>query len=175
MTELTTKQIERVQDSLDRDDIRNLLALYPRAIDRCDENLLRTIYWPDAADNHGSFSGTLEEFIAWSFPQLRALDQTHHHTGNPTIAINGDQARSESYYIAYHQVGRHSTDRDYMIGGRYIDRLEKRAGEWRILARIATFDYNATCQGQPWANYGFSTPESIGARKPDDAVYRQMP
>ena len=174
MTELTPALLTRFQESLDREEIRHLLSLYPRAIDRNDPELLRKIYWPDGTDDHGTFSGGLDAFIDWAFPQLLMLDQTHHHVGNPCIVVNGTRAHAEAYYIAYHRAKSESNSRDFVVGGRYIDRLEKRGAEWRILARIATFDYNAICDGQPWTAFGFSQPGSIGGRKPEDALYRTL-
>ena len=32
-------------------------------------------------------------------------------------------------------------ERDTVIGGRYLDRLEKRAGEWRIANRVMLYDW----------------------------------
>jgi len=32
-------------------------------------------------------------------------------------------------------------ERDTCIGGRYLDRLEKRGGEWRIGARLMLYDW----------------------------------
>jgi hypothetical protein len=171
MAELTSALLARLHDTLDRDEIRHVLSLYPRAIDRCDAALLRKIYWPEGTDDHGSFSGGLDAFIDWAFPELLKLEQTHHHIGNPCVVVNGSEAHAEAYYIAYHRV-KSGTGHDFVVGGRYIDRLQRRGSEWRILARTVTFDYNTTCEGQPWSAFSFTNPGSIGARKPRDALYR---
>jgi len=34
-----------------------------------------------------------------------------------------------------------SEERDTVIGGRYLDRLDKRAGEWRIAHRVMLYDW----------------------------------
>jgi hypothetical protein len=163
---------DRVQLVIARDEIRNILALYPRAVDRCDEALLRRLYWPDATDDHGAFKGDLDAFIAWAFPSLLSLSQTHHLVGNPAIEVQDDQAESESYYIAYHKVVTDVEAKDFVVGGRYLDRLERRRGEWRISRRIATFDYCNIADGKDLHNFGFSAPESIGSRWPDDPIYK---
>ena len=44
-------------------EIRNLQERYCRGIDRTDPDLLRTVYWEEAIDEHGSFRGDREEYI----------------------------------------------------------------------------------------------------------------
>jgi hypothetical protein len=47
---------------VDKDEIRDVLYRYSRAVDRCDRELLASSYWPDAGDNHGFFVGNAHEF-----------------------------------------------------------------------------------------------------------------
>ncbi len=42
---------------LDKQEIHEVMMRYCRAIDRMDEELLRSVYHPDAIDNHGLFNG----------------------------------------------------------------------------------------------------------------------
>lgn len=84
-----------------RDAIREVLALYCRAIDRCDAELLRRLYWPEALEERGYFSGDRDAFVAWVMPQLAELDATHHQIGLPSIALNGDTAEVETYWVGY--------------------------------------------------------------------------
>ena len=61
------KTVSQIRDELaDREAIRDCMYRYSRGIDRCDVELLRSAYWPDATDNHTGFVGTREEFIAWA-------------------------------------------------------------------------------------------------------------
>src|SRR5262245_17777267 len=42
---------------LDKQAIQEVLARYCRGVDRADLELLRSVYHPDAIDNHGTFNG----------------------------------------------------------------------------------------------------------------------
>ena len=125
----------------DREAIRDVLLRYCRASDRCDEALLRSVYWPDAQDDHLDFSGGVEEFIAWSMPILRAMRYNSHMIGNILMVIDGDRADVETYYQGYHSVEQDGGRRDVVAGGRYLDNFEKRNDEWRILRRLVTVDW----------------------------------
>lgn len=161
-----------LEECVAREAIRQVLALYCRAIDRGDEDLIRQLYWPEATDTHGSFEGGLDEFIAWAFPQLGTLEASHHQIGNPCIALEGSTAEVETYWTAYKRVKPAPGAQDHVTGGRYIDRMEARAGEWRIIKRIATYDWFTTVPNYPWESFGSSwKPELIARRKPDDTVY----
>ena len=46
-----------LQILLDKRAIEEKLHLYCRVIDRLDVDLLRSIYWPEGTDDHGSFVG----------------------------------------------------------------------------------------------------------------------
>jgi hypothetical protein len=50
---------------------------------------------------------------------------THHNLLNVTYDIQGDTAHTETYYLF---VGRNRDDSNWIAGGRYVDRLEKRNG-----------------------------------------------
>ena len=50
----------RIVELMDREAIRDCLYLYCRGIDRADEATLRSAYWPDAIDNHGSYNGPID-------------------------------------------------------------------------------------------------------------------
>ncbi len=43
---------------------------------------------------------------------------------------------------SYHRVKAPVGERDTAMGGRYLDKLEKRDGEWRIAARIMIYDWD---------------------------------
>jgi hypothetical protein len=155
-----------------RDAIREKLALYCRAVDRCDEQLLRSVYWPDATDDHGLFSGSVDGFIAWVFPQLALIEATHHQIGLPSIALEGSTAKVETYWTGYKRMKPGEGVRDHVSGGRYLDIMEERGGEWRIARRMVTFEWSTTTNNYPWGGSGYPPPTTIGKRRPDDPVYQ---
>lgn len=135
-------QAETIRQLMAREAIRDCLMRYARAIDRMDRALLEKVYWPEATDDHGSFSGTAAEFIDWVFPVLAAMEQTSHKLENILIELNGDDARTETYFEAYHRVPREGSEPcDMVVGGRYVDWLQCRDGEWRIRSRTVIYDW----------------------------------
>ena len=137
------RTVSQIHDELaDREAIRDVVLRYCRASDRVDEELLRSVYWPDAEDDHLEFSGGREEFIAYCVPILTAMRYNMHTVGNILIAIDGDCADVESYFIGYHSVpGEDGVRRDSFSGGRYLDNFEKRDDQWRIKKRLVTVEW----------------------------------
>lgn len=131
----------RLQMLLDRAAIEDCLVRYCRAVDRCDPELLRGVYWPGAIDDHIFWRGTAESFIDYCMPILRSRDQTLHSVCNFLIRIEGAEARVECHFHAYERIRRKSgRSNDLTMWGRYLDRMEKRDGEWRIAERKVVLD-----------------------------------
>jgi hypothetical protein len=130
----------RLQELIDRQDIHDALLRYTRGVDRLDEDLVRAAYWPGAIDDHGVFRGTVEEFITWAFAGHRkAHHGEQHYIMNHTCDLDGDVAHTETYFV---MVGRNRTGTPVTLhGGRYIDQLEKRDGEWRIAHRVSMVEW----------------------------------
>jgi hypothetical protein len=122
--------------------IRRVLATYCRAIDRCDADLLRSVYWPDAVDDHGVFNGNALEFVDFILPMLRTMRVTTHSISNVLIELDGDEARAETYVNAYHDAPGPEGRIDIVVAGRYLDRFERRDGHWRIAHRQFVMDWN---------------------------------
>jgi ketosteroid isomerase-like protein len=124
----------------DKQAIRECLMNYSRGIDRLDRDILLSVYWPDAVDDHGVFVGAPEDFVDWAFAMHTTTHHSHQHAIlNLTIDLDGDTAHTESYYMF---VSLNQTGTPWSIGGgRYIDRFEKRYGEWRIADRLCIRDW----------------------------------
>jgi hypothetical protein len=130
-------------------EIRNVLALYCRAIDRLDVELLREVYHPDATDDHGGgdpdisaahFRDVIVEHLRSSFTS------TQHVLGGIHVDLTGEVASSEAYVTAYHVCPTDEVGQTVMqvIGARYVDRFERREGVWRISRRVAVQDWSET-------------------------------
>ncbi len=117
-----------IADLVAHQEIQDVLVRYCRAVDRGDLELLLSVYHPDATDDHGMYSGNGHEFARWLLARPgRDLLVTQHHLTNTTLELDGDTARTETYFVAVHRrpgppvtVGQ--------FGGRYLDRLERRDG-----------------------------------------------
>jgi hypothetical protein len=132
-----------IAELIDRENITRVLFRYCRAIDRCDKELLRSVYHPDAIDDHGIFRGLGWDFVEFVIPLLENMGPTSHALTNCLIEIEGDSAYSESYVTAFHSAVRTEDGIvDIIAGGRYVDRFERRHGEWRIADRVVVVDWN---------------------------------
>jgi hypothetical protein len=137
-----TVSIAKLKDEMvDREAIRNCIYRYSRGVDRRDWELVRSVYWPEATDEHLDYSGNADGFIEWAKPKLNAMKQTQHMIGNILIELDGNTAKVESYLYSYHRLEINGVMRDLVAGGRYLDRFERRGDEWRIAARIAMTDW----------------------------------
>ena len=85
--------------------IARVLHTYSRAADRFDLELMRSCYWPDGTDDHGSYNGGLDGFIEFVGPALERFERTSHFLGNMLIDVDLPQgeARAETYAIAFHR------------------------------------------------------------------------
>lgn len=136
----SSEMADRLQRIIDRDAIHDVLARYVRGIDRNDAAMLRGVYWEDATDDHGFFKGTGLEFIAMSMEMAKDFAMIH-VLGSTFIDLQGDLAYCDTPFIAFHSPHRNQSGHAYVLGGRYVDRLEKRGGsEWRIAERVVTHE-----------------------------------
>lgn len=130
------------QEMIDEFALRRLVHAYCRAVDRGDVERLRDLYHHDAVDAHGEFSvGTVEKFLgelAAARPYIRAMQ---HNITTVNFAIVGQQAEGEIYTIAVHTLVGRDHDVDLVVGGRYLDRYEKRDGTWKISTRTIVTDW----------------------------------
>lgn len=131
-----------LQEMLDEHALTKLVHAYCRAVDRGDIDALRDLYHHDAVDAHGAFStGSVEGFfeqLTASRPYLRAMQ---HHITTVNFAVEGNSAEGEIYNIAVHTLAGKERDVDLVIGGRYLDKYEKRDGTWKLLERTIVTDW----------------------------------
>ncbi len=140
-----------LQQLLDKQAILELVNAYCQASDRHDHARLRSLYHDDAIDDHGPFFKGLAMAFIDQLPQIQAPMQILHHnitTTNIALDTSADPvcyAEGEIYVLAYHQVATDDGPIDLLIGGRYLDKYEKRDGQWKfsykaVLADWATVD-----------------------------------
>jgi hypothetical protein len=162
---------EKITALIDKQEMTEVIYRLARGLDRCDEALLRGCYHHDATDDHGIFKGTAEDFFPWVIEMLRGMENTMHFIGNVLIDLTGpDAAKAESYFTAYHRI---AGPTDMIVAGRYLDKFERRTGEWRIAHRAAVYDYNIThpASDAAWSQPPMTTLLARGKRAPDDVSY----
>lgn len=183
---------QQIRELLDKQAIAEVIMTYARAIDRFEEDLLRSVFHPGSRHAHGfvgpssdlalsSAPGAPKDFVAYALDILRTCTRTHHQLGNIFIEIEGDDAYVETYFSAYHRLRAKGdplaaadscdTEMDWLVGGRYIDRMQKREGVWKISHRTGLTDWMRT---EPPSSRGFvDIPADFsGQRGPQDLVFR---
>jgi ketosteroid isomerase-like protein len=132
---------EKVQILWDERQITDVLHRYSRGFDRCDMAIAKSAYWPDALDDHPGFCGNAHAMCDHFDAYHRDLwVSTQHHIANTRIEIDGDTAHTESY--CFLAAKKKETLELVVVGGRYVRRLERRDGEWRIAAAVLVADWS---------------------------------
>lgn len=119
-------------------EIGNALARHSRGVDRADAALIASAYHPDATVDYGFFTGDAATLATILASAMAEAPPTLHRTAPPMIRLDGDRAVSEAYVVAYAQ----EPGKQRLIFGRYLDRLERRDGAWRIVHRRYVMDGN---------------------------------
>jgi hypothetical protein len=177
--------------------LRRIVTLYARGIDRQDNELIRSLYHPDAIDEHGMFSGTIDQFIEHLGETAQIMTWSMHNITHSTFDITGKKAAGESYYVAYHRFvggyepvsrffgptyaaarvadGAIDGEQSFICGGRYIDRFEKRDGVWKIAHRRITNEWNKCGPEASIKSEGILASLDLpGTRDRTDPIYRAV-
>ncbi|MCE2830324.1 MAG: nuclear transport factor 2 family protein, partial [Sphingomonadales bacterium] len=94
-------------------------------------------------DEHGAmFSGGPDAFVEWLPSMMANWEATIHAITNSLFAIEGDDAEGEHLVMALHRS--HPPERrEFTVWGRYLDRYQRRDGEWKFLRRRLVFDHGS--------------------------------
>jgi SnoaL-like protein len=139
--------LARLEQLLDRQEILDCLIRFSRGMDRFDRELFLSAFHADAVIAAGEFVGGPRDLYDWA-SELHAQGQasTQHDLLNHTCDVDGDVAHTETYYLF---VGRNRDESNWIAGGRYIDRLERRDGAWRIALRTNAIEWSGTLPSLP--------------------------
>ncbi|WP_275559117.1 nuclear transport factor 2 family protein [Streptomyces sp. 5-6(2022)] len=154
---------------IDRQLIWDCLLRYCRGIDRLDLDLIRSAFWEDGIDAHGPVDGSVNDFLALWLPAQPNRDVCFHMVSNQSVEINGYGADAEAYFMAATKLK--GQDELELIGGRYVDRYEKREGEWRIKTRVMVLDWQGVMDAS--AMPARMAKRHNGSRDRDDASYER--
>jgi hypothetical protein len=123
---------------------REAARRYCHGVDRLDGDWMKSAYWPDGTDDHGTFVGNAHEFVDHCMASHTRWAFTMHAIMNHSVELDADgvHARGEAYNVSYLQ--RRDTGELDVWFGRYLDQYEKRGDEWRILHRVCVHEGDRT-------------------------------
>ena len=161
----------QVAELMDRQAIFDCIRRSSRGNDRFDIELISASYHDDGLHElgHNLISGQAYGEHANHAHSASSLANLHNVTLH-LCEIDGDVAHTESYVIGLFLDMSGLTSR--MLAGRYIDRLERRDGEWKIALRRATVE--VALEGSAILSYGQTLPGSgylKGSRDHSDPTY----
>lgn len=175
---MAVESVDRLQEIIDRQDIHDVAMRYCRACDRVDENLLRTVFHSDAYLSYGTFDGGAQEFVPWVINHI-STGFTHgfHSIANEYVVLDGDVAHGELYAIIHNNAVTEEGLVDSTLGGRYLDKYERREGEWRIAHRLFVLDWVESGAPMEKPSEGATDENLLGRGKmsPEDASYSVIP
>jgi hypothetical protein len=142
----------------DRLIIQDLMYRWCRAVDRLDRQAMLDIFHPGAFDSHGPYIGPVEGLVDWIMVRHQPIQVSSHFIGNLLIEfVTEDLALVESYVRTIQQYPAHAKSQlaqltggasgradvamDMFTSSRYMDRVERRNGEWRIAHRTLIQDW----------------------------------
>lgn len=168
---MNTDVLKRVAEMLERQDISDCLVRFSRGMDRFDRELFLSAFHDDATISAGEFVGGPAALYDWA-KQMHEQGQvaTHHNLLNHSCDIDGDVAHAETYYLF---VGRNRDDSNWIAGGRYLDRFERRDGEWKIAFRTNAIEWSGVVPTLPipFADVADLAVNGVPSRSKDDPSY----
>ncbi|MFI5718910.1 nuclear transport factor 2 family protein [Nocardia sp. NPDC051750] len=155
----------------DRLAILDCVATHARGCDRHDADLIAAAYHEDGVDEHGAAINSGPEYAEWANRAHAATSQVHtHNITTHTCEIDGDTAHAESYVVVI-LLGRDGRNVQ-VITGRYLDRLERRDGRWRIALRRSTVEAMFLADGSVLQSSLFKKGAyPVGTRNHEDLSY----
>ena len=165
----------RVQ--LVKQEIRDALSRYCRAMDRRDEPLAAATWHPDGTADYGdTFRGTGEGFAKWVTEIHLGFERHSHQISNVLVEVAGERAVSEAY-VAVALWGAPAGDGSVMqvtSRGRYLDRWSLRNGRWAVDDRHYVEDFT-TFQTLAAPEIGAVSPlSSRDANDPSYALFSSL-
>ena len=142
-----------IEENLQRERIRNVIHNYCRAIDERRFDDVMKSFSADATIKHGAYNGTAKNFVAFLSNILNRMDVTLHNLGGIIVTLDSDDlAYSHATFSSFHRIsGDHAqvgpvvtngVETDWIVAGRYRDRLKLINDEWKIIDRIGSTDWD---------------------------------
>jgi hypothetical protein len=137
----------QLEQLLIKQTLHELTARFSRAADRLDASAMEALFHPDAHIDSGVLRGPpayfAPEFVRWVRRNARVV---FHSVSSGVFEIEGTKASGESYVMAISRLNAtpesSGADSDVLTVGRYMDRFEQRAGQWKFTQKCFVLDYS---------------------------------
>jgi hypothetical protein len=164
---MTAIRDPEIQAMLDELAIRRVLNRYCRGVDRADSELISAAFHSGATVDYGTFKGTSEELVVHLRKSMPSMRITFHAITTCNVELDGDTAFAETYLLSMRMFSDPTMN---WLAVRYVDRFERRSGEWRIAQRLVVNDWDAVQDHVPWKGFDFTR----GVRGPEDPSYSNV-
>jgi hypothetical protein len=153
---------------------------YTRGLDRHDETLIRNVFWADAKASYGTLV-EIETLPSWANEGHANSAAHQHHVTGLSLDIDGDTAHEEGDILYSSDMARNKAlDTDgvptpgrTVVGsfatlgtGRYVNRYERRDGDWRLIVHEYVHDVSLRLQAVDLCATG-----CLGRWDPSDISY----
>lgn len=138
-----------LQDLLVKQRLHDLEMAYCRGVDRRDADLLLSIFFEDAVEEHGEmYKGSVADFVRWAIGEfLPQWEITAHYVLNESYRVDGDKAEGETHRISYHRQRKDGKIHEVIAACRTFNRYECRDGVWKISYRGVSRDWVTQREG----------------------------
>ncbi len=159
----------QLQEIIDHHEIRKVLTLYCHACDRGDAGLMASVYaGEDSFDDHGLVRASGPEYaVRMTANILERTDAVWHVLGQSMIKVDGDIAGVETFFLGFMRLKPvDGVSKLNQLAGRFVDKLERIEGRWKIKHRTCVRDTSITLRVEEdmQAGYGLKP----GTRNAED-------
>ena len=168
-----TSENSDIRELLDKQACTEVLTRYCRALDWLDGEALKKVFAADAHIDYGFFRGRGDAFILAVMEVEHSFERRWHFVANAIIQVNGDTAEAESYGLAAAVSTKEGHTTTHVFGGRYLDRLTQRDGQWLITWRQYVLDWQQTFEAEAAAEAIPGMLSSTGFT-PTHSLYRKL-
>lgn len=139
---------EEIEKLLVKERLHELEMAYCRGVDRQDLELLKSIYFDDALEDHGdAWRGTGHEWAEYAIAaNNKRFQTTAHYVLNEWYKVEGLKAQGETHRISYH---RQPDGLEITAAARSFNRYECRDGVWKIAFRGVARDWLKESRSDP--------------------------
>ena len=120
------------------------------------------------------FRGPYPEFVAHCARNWGKGSEAKHLLWPARVALNGNRATSETSVAILVRQTIEGVDVDLTSQGRFLDRIEKRGGAWRMVERAALYEKDRLDPVQPSAAFDAIMAKSDAAKYPAQYVTARM-